>query len=120
MNRLDTIRATRVETHRAPTYVKRPDRTSDWDDCVSVRVCDFDMLMAVAMAAAAYAAAREEAYRIGGDYGDIINTPTADRARLGMSEEGAIDALHKATGVMDDAEEALHDAVASLLEDAND
>jgi len=75
------------------------------------------LLLAVARAAVAWAVAREEAYRLGGDYGEIINTPTADRARLGMSEEGTWLAWRMATDRMDDAEDALLAAIAPLMQE---
>jgi len=78
---------------------------------------DIPLLLAVARAAVAWAVAREEAYRLGGDYGEIINTPTADRARLGMSEEGTWLAWRMATDRMDDAEDALLAAIAPLMQE---
>ena len=119
MNRLEAIRA---------NYVRDDEVEPCWHSTVTNSVYAYgdvvvlcreraDLLLAVAEAAAAYAAAREEAYRIGGDYGDIINTPTVDRARLGMSEQDAVLAMREANKVMDDAEETLLSTLAPLLEE---
>lgn len=55
---------------------------------------------------------------VGGEYGDILNTPVADRERLGLSLEDAHHAMEVANEREDNARERLLAAVSTLLEEA--
>lgn len=90
--KLEAIRATREFLHRAPVRRLRENRTRDWGDCVDVEQSDFDLLLAVAEAAAAYLVA-DKAWKDVRDDDDIDEDEVND---LWRAETDAYIALEAA------------------------